>query len=202
MSTGKTYFGGNRVEPRNQVRSISIRPKSPDLLQQAQKEVEILIRRRHNDKPFYEIDSVEGTPKLVNNILFAVQLVTLLIAVFPLAIGGIGILNIMLVSVVERVPEIGLRQAVDANPVQIRIQFLVEAVVISLIGSMLGLAFGLTAATFLGDILSQKMASQFDAAWPSAFNPQSIFSGPMMWACWLASHLASFQPIKLLEWHQ
>jgi len=82
--------------------------------------------------------------------------------------------------VVERVPEIGLRQAVDANPFQIRIQFLVEAIVISLIGSMLGLAFGLTAATFLGDILSQKMASQFDAAWPSAFNPQSIFSGPMM----------------------
>ncbi len=180
MSTGKTYFGGNRVGPRNQVRSISIRPKSPDLLQQAQKEVEILIRRRHNDKPFYEIDSVEGTLKLVNNILFAVQLVTLLIAGFPLVIGGIGILNIMLVSVVERVPEIGLRKAVGAKPFQIRIQFLVEAVVISLIGSMLGLVFGLTAATFLGDILSQKMASQFDADWPSAFNPQSIFSGLMM----------------------
>ena len=180
MSTGKTYFNNTSVGPKNQVRSIGIKPKSPELLQQAQREVEIVVRRRHNDKPFYEIDSVEGILKLVNNILFAVQIVSMLIAIFPLVIGGIGILNIMLVSVAERVPEIGLRKAVGAKPYQIRIQFLLEAVIISLIGSVFGLLLGLSAATFLGDILSKMMASQFDTPWPSSFNIQAILSGLTM----------------------
>ena len=123
---------------------------------------------------------MEGILKLVNNILFAVQMVSMLIAIFPLVIGGIGILNIMLVSVAERVPEIGLRKAVGAKPYQIRIQFLLEAITISLIGSIFGLLLGLSTATFLGDILSKMMASQFDTPWPSAFNMQAILSGLMM----------------------
>jgi putative ABC transport system permease protein len=71
------------------------------------------------------------------------------IAAVSLLVGGIGIMNIMLVSVTERTREIGLRMAIGAKPEQILAQFLVEAVCLSLIGGLVGLALGVAVATLL-----------------------------------------------------
>ena len=70
------------------------------------------------------------------------EMVLVVIASVALIVAGIGILNIMLVSVTERIPEIGLRKAVGAKSLDIRLQFLTESVLLCLIGSLLGIAFG------------------------------------------------------------
>ena len=71
-----------------------------------------------------------------------IEMILVIIASVALIVGGIGILNIMLVSVTERIPEIGLRKAVGAKSFDIRIQFLIESVILCLIGSMIGIALG------------------------------------------------------------
>jgi ABC-type antimicrobial peptide transport system permease subunit len=73
-----------------------------------------------------------------------------------LFVGGIGVMNIMLVSVIERTREIGIRMGVGAKPVDIMTQFLVESLVLSFIGGMLGLGFGAVLANFMADYYGWK----------------------------------------------
>jgi putative ABC transport system permease protein len=77
----------------------------------------------------------------------------IIIASISLVVGGIGIMNIMLVSVTERTREIGIRMAVGATPANIRNQFLIEAVILSLIGGAIGIGLGLAAAYGLGHVV-------------------------------------------------
>lgn len=96
----------------------------------------ILDRRRHPDS--YQIQSIEGALSLFNTITVILQALLGGIGAISLVVGGIGILNIMLVSVTERTREIGLRKALGAQPRTILQQFLIEAVVLTVIGGVLG----------------------------------------------------------------
>ena len=113
----------------------------------AEQEIRSLLRQRHRLQTFQEDDfgirnltevlqSQEASSKVLTLLLAAVASVSLLV-------GGIGIMNIMLVSVTERTREIGLRMAVGARGRDILVQFLVEAVTLSLLGGILGIALGL-----------------------------------------------------------
>jgi putative ABC transport system permease protein len=118
------------------------------------------------------------------------------IALVSLVVGGIGIMNIMLVSVTERTREIGLRMAVGAKPRSILVQFLVEAVALSVAGGILGTAIGLGTAAWL--------VARFD--WPMLVQPQVIaaaviFSGVVgiafgMWPALKASRLDPIQALR------
>ncbi|MBW6455159.1 MAG: ABC transporter permease [Trueperaceae bacterium] len=96
----------------------------------------ILDRRRHPDS--YQVQSIEGALSLFNTITVILQALLGGIGAISLVVGGIGILNIMLVSVTERTREIGLRKALGAQPRTILQQFLIEAVVLTVIGGVLG----------------------------------------------------------------
>jgi putative ABC transport system permease protein len=96
----------------------------------------ILDRRRHPDS--YQIQSIEGALSLFDTITVILQALLGGIGAISLLVGGIGILNIMLVSVTERTREIGLRKALGAQPRTILQQFLIEAVVLTVIGGVLG----------------------------------------------------------------
>ena len=109
ITTGQTYFGVRRYSdwgepisnpgPKNQVRAIRIRATSVDVLDQAKMEVETLVRYRHNDEEgTFKMDSIDDTLKFVNKVLLVIQLIMLMVTTFPLVVGGIGIMNIMLVS--------------------------------------------------------------------------------------------------------
>ena len=129
---------------------VMIGARSQAALPKAKEEIERLLRERHRIAPGADDDfSVFNLTEMAAAFQQSTETMTALlasIAIVSLIVGGIGIMNIMLVSVTERTREIGVRMAVGAKPRHIRAQFLVEALTLSLVGGMLGLLLGVVAA--------------------------------------------------------
>ena len=142
-ATAKQYHQSSKRSKR--IDAILVQAQTPEHLDQAIKEVKTIIRLRYGEEQFYQISSVQEQINLFKQVLSIIELFVLAISSIALIVGGIGILNIMMVSVYERVPEIGLRKALGAKGYQIRLQFLSEAVMICLLGSGLGLMIGASA---------------------------------------------------------
>jgi len=125
---------------------IGVSVSTPSLLGQAEDEVvELLRRRRHvlaSSRNDFEISSPDIVTDLWKQLTSAIVLLTLMIASIGLLVGGIGVMNIMLVSVTERTAEIGVRKAVGARRKDIRAQFLLEAVTLTGVGGVIGIAVG------------------------------------------------------------
>jgi len=102
----------------------------------------------------FQISDQAGISSIVNKVLLTLTAVLGAIAAVSLLVGGIGIMNIMLVSVTERTREIGIRLAIGALERNVLTQFLVEAVVLSSFGGVVGVAMGLTAAFFISKPLN------------------------------------------------
>jgi len=157
-----------RVLASNYVQQILLSATTEELIPRATDEVTLLLRARHktregDDSDFSirtqtEIASIVGSTSAVLTILLAS------IASISLLVGGIGIMNIMLVSVTERTKEIGLRMAVGAKGSDVLMQFLIEAMLMSLLGGLLGIALGLLASYLVSNLLQ----------WPVAVQPASI----------------------------
>jgi len=133
--------------------NISMQAATPELLPRAMEEVRQLMRRRHNLKPEQEDDffifSNESATQAFNQISSVVTAASFGVCLLSLIVGGIGILNIMLVSVTERTQEIGVRKALGARRRRILGQFATEATILSLFGGVLGVVVGASVA-FLG----------------------------------------------------
>ena len=122
-------------------------------LQTAQDEVIQAMRRlRHipaNKENDFELSSPDFLSNLWNQLTGALVILTSVISSIGLLVGGIGVMNIMLISVTERTQEIGLRKAIGARRVDIRLQFLVEAVVLTLVGGTIGILIGAGISTLV-----------------------------------------------------
>ena len=121
------------------VRFISVQGKSAEVMDEAEVEMKQLLRSRHRIPPGGEDDFS------VRNLAAAAQAMSMMLGAIgsiSLLVGGIGIMNIMLVSVTERTREIGVRMAIGARRWDILLQFLIEAVMISVIGGLIGVALG------------------------------------------------------------
>ena len=160
-------LGANRANAQA-VGSLTVQAVSPQAMDQAIQEMEALLRERHRILPGLEDDfTIRNLTEVFQAQETSAQVMSILlgaIASVSLVVGGIGIMNIMLVSVTERTREIGLRQAVGAKTGDILLQFLVEAVTLSLLGGIVGIAVGLTASVAI---------SHF-AKWSTAVSPLSI----------------------------
>jgi putative ABC transport system permease protein len=132
---------------------INVQARDPDLLQRAQDEVTAFLRLRRNVKQGqpnnFELDTNESITRTFNNLSRVITAASFGICILSLIVGGIGILNIMLVSVTERTREIGIRKALGAKKRRILGQFALEAITLSLFGGVMGLGLGLFLA-FLG----------------------------------------------------
>jgi putative ABC transport system permease protein len=128
------------------ISAIIVRPVSRAYVKPAIDEMTDILRKRRGVKPGqpnnFGISSQDALLDVYNQLTGATYLVLTAISFVALMIGGIGVMNIMLVSVTERTKEIGLRKAVGATRVNILSQFLIEAVVLTAIGGLLGLAVG------------------------------------------------------------
>ncbi|HTC51643.1 MAG TPA: ABC transporter permease [Steroidobacteraceae bacterium] len=119
----------------------------------AQQQITRLLRQRHRllegDSDDFNIFNQQEIADTVNTVTSALTLLLGAIASLSLVVGGIGIMNIMLVSVTERTREIGIRISVGAQPGDIRIQFLIEAITLSLLGGLVGVLFGVGATRLI-----------------------------------------------------
>jgi putative ABC transport system permease protein len=144
LTTAQRQLFGNQFP--GMVRFMMVKAKSAEAMERAERNMVDLLRQRHRIRPGQDDDftvrnltalaqTAAGTTKAMSAMLGAIASVSLLV-------GGIGIMNIMLVSVTERTREIGIRMAIGARRRDILLQFLVEALIISLAGSFIGAAFG------------------------------------------------------------
>jgi putative ABC transport system permease protein len=163
----KKVLGTSQANPRS-VGSISVKVRPDEDMGEAESQIRALLRQRHRLQPYQDDDfwlrnlsevlqTQEESSKVMTYLLAAIASVSLLV-------GGIGIMNIMLVSVTERTREIGLRMAVGARRRHILLQFLIEAVTLSLIGGIIGIALG----------LSGSRAISYFAEWRTLVAPESI----------------------------
>ncbi len=154
METARRRLLGSMGLPPGAVMQIALTVADARDLGYAQTEVEGLLRQRHKIKPGSDDDfTVRNISEIVATRTATTNLMSKLlgaVATICLVIGGIGIMNIMLVSVTERIREIGLRMAVGAGPTDVRRQFLAEAMLISLIGGVIGIAIGVVGALLVG----------------------------------------------------
>jgi len=153
ISTAKKKVLGVSQANARAVAAIMVQARGPLLMKEAETQIVALLRQRHRLQPGQEDDfnvrnlsevfaAQEDSARVMSILLGAIASVSLVV-------GGIGIMNIMLVSVTERTREIGLRLAVGARARDILTQFLVEAVTLSLVGGLIGIALGLLASLLI-----------------------------------------------------
>jgi putative ABC transport system permease protein len=125
---------------------ISATAKNQDSIGAAQFQIENLLRLRHKitDEDDFTVRTQKDVLKIVGTITGGLTVLLAAIAAISLLVGGIGVMNIMLVSVTERTQEIGLRKAIGAQERDILIQFLIEAVILSAAGGIIGTALGIS----------------------------------------------------------
>jgi len=128
------------------VQSINIQVANADAMGQVQTEIEQLLRQRHritgNKEDDFHVRNLTSIMEMMSETTTMITLLLGSIAAISLVVGGIGIMNIMMVSVTERTREIGIRKALGARYRDIMLQFLIESVVIGIIGGVVGIGFG------------------------------------------------------------
>ncbi len=131
------YFTGT-----DYVKQIFFSVRDQSDVEEAAKQIVTVVSARHNKNSVYKAETLTGVLDVATQITDALTIVLLLVSTVTLAVGGVGIMNIMLATVRSRIREIGIRKALGATAREIKLQFLVEAVFISLSGGVVGALLG------------------------------------------------------------
>ena len=165
LSTAQKRLFSTHIPGR--VRSIMVQAKSLELTFEAEKEINALLMQRHRIQSGQEKDftvrNVTEIMSIAQKTANIMSVLLLTIAMVSLVVGGIGIMNIMLVSVTERTREIGIRMAVGGRSKDILMQFLIEAIILSLFGGLLGMALGITASKVIAAVIKWPIPISWEA---------------------------------------
>ncbi len=185
---------------RQSVRTISVSVVSPEAMTGAEEVIQQLLRRRHrlgpNQPDDFTITNITSVGETAAETTGAVAILLGAIGGISLVVGGIGIMNIMLVSVTERTREIGIRMAIGAGRGAIRLQFLLEALMLSLVGCVAGVALGIGLGMAAGRLLPfETVITPISVVLSFAISASiGIFFG---W--WPATRAARLSPIEALR---
>jgi len=158
------------------LQAIALEMKDADKIYVTMKQVGQIMRKNHNIKDpkddDFAIRTMQESMDIINAVTGGINILLFFVAFISLVVGGVGIMNVMYVAVTERTKEIGLLKAVGAKPKFIRFQFILEAVIISLLGSILGLSAGIITSGLISII-----ATALGFNWPLILNfSQLIFA--------------------------
>jgi putative ABC transport system permease protein len=157
LTTAQTRFFPKRtLSGERPVNVIYVSAANENLIETATDQIAELLRERHDlaldDVDDFQVISQQAVLDIASQITGLLTIFLGAIAGISLLVGGIGIMNIMLVSVTERTREVGIRKAVGATKRDILLQFLLEAIVLSLLGGLLGIALGVSGASFVSNL--------------------------------------------------
>jgi putative ABC transport system permease protein len=189
-----------RIQGTTTLRGINISTASPKDLDSVQNQITQLLRQRHRTSEGSDDFTVRNQQELAeaaNNASATMRILLAAVAFVSLVVGGIGIMNIMLVSVTERTREIGIRMAVGAHGIDILTQFLTEAVTLSIIGGGLGIAFGCGGSAMLAKYMGWATLTPVDWIIISFFGSGLVGILAGLYPAWKASQL---DPIDALRY--
>ena len=168
----------------------------------ASEQISAFLRNSHHlpppfpDNDDFRVRSQTDLLQTQQSVTGTMTMLLSIVAIISLIVGGIGIMNIMLVSVTERTREIGIRKAIGATPRDILLQFLIEAAIISLIGGLIGIGIGVAGAWLLSAV----------AGWSTLVNPTAIITAVIVsvgvgifFGIYPASKAAALHPIDALR---
>jgi putative ABC transport system permease protein len=190
-----------RSQQTNTIGAALVKARGKELLGKAEEEVKALLDQRHRitngKEPDYSVRNLSEILAVAEQSSKAMSLLLGAVAAISLVVGGIGIMNIMLVSVTERTREIGIRMAIGARKGNILLQFLTEAVMLTMIGGLIGILLGAASATVVSRLLQ----------WPTLISVESVTMASLFSAIvgiffgfYPARKAASLNPIDALRY--
>jgi putative ABC transport system permease protein len=203
LSTARSRFGetlvtrsaGSFAAERVQLHQITVQMEDVSLVKDAASEIDEMLRKFHDKKdfemivPLAQLEATERTKRLFNAVLGSIAAISLLV-------GGIGIMNIMLATVTERTREIGIRRALGARKKDIITQFLVETIVLSVGGGLIGVVVGVITPLIVSHVTDMKAI----ITWWSVLIAFGISGGVgIVFGLYPASRAAELSPIEALR---
>ena len=177
--------------------------RSPEVSEEAQAELKFFLRKTRRIPPGeqdnFRVEAIQQFLDQFKSVASAITVVATGVVGISLLVGGVGIMNIMLVSVSERTREIGLRKAVGARPGAILLQFLIEAVMICLMGGLIGLLIGQGMTMLMGKIPSAKLESATIPPWAVALSFGFSAATGLIFGMFPAIKAARLDPIDALR---
>jgi putative ABC transport system permease protein len=205
LTTAQARLGGARRSVANSVDEIMVQAASAQQVAAAQEEVTSILEARHHTP----VGADDFTVTTQQNLLSTATTITNVLTIFlggiagiSLLVGGIGIMNIMLVSVTERTREIGLRKAIGARKLDILVQFLTESLLLSLAGGIIGVALGWGLSLLVGAIARAQSATINPAVTLDAILLATLFSAAigLFFGLYPAKRASDLEPVEALRY--
>jgi putative ABC transport system permease protein len=155
----------SKINPKLRISSLELQAASPEKAKEMRKQVEEIILNLKQGKALFRVDSAQEQMDMMRKNSMIFTSIFILIAVISLLVGGIVIMNIMLASVKERTREIGVRIAVGARRRDIVIQFLVQTVLITALGGVVGILLGYAILDLVGSYLKLEVVASVRMIW-------------------------------------